>query len=106
MLWFTKARYGILTPTRDVIYGPQACILNRVDETLGAKWLTLNISSFSSSFSKEPCSKVVFSTLGLVATRVFNVHLLNVVVFSKKILWFAQTNVITLKTQTHEVNAR
>ena len=42
----------------------------------------------------------------IVATRVFNVCLLHAVAFYKELYGFAQNNVITLKTQTHAVNAR
>ena len=42
----------------------------------------------------------------LVATRVFNVRLLHSFALTKKLLWLAKTNVITLKIQTHAVNAR
>jgi len=41
-----------------------------------------------------------------VATRVFSVRLLQEVAFLKQLRWLAQTNVITLKTQPYEVNAR
>ena len=37
----------------------------------------------------------------LVAGLVFNVHLLHAFTFSKKLLWLAQTNVTTVKMQTH-----
>jgi len=45
-------------------------------------------------------------TLSCVATRVFSVRLLRAVAFSKKLPWFEPTNVISLKTQLHAVNAR
>ena len=43
-------------------------------------------------------------TLRLVATRGFNMRLLHAIAFLKKLLWLAQTIVITQKTQTHSVN--
>ena len=45
------------------------------------------------------------NVLRLVATLVFNMRLLHAIAFSKKLLWLAQTNVISFKTQTHAVNA-
>jgi hypothetical protein len=47
-----------------------------------------------------------FCLLSRVATVVFNVRLLHAVVFSKQLRWLEPTKVITLKTQTHAVNAR
>ncbi len=47
-----------------------------------------------------------FLGLSCVATCVFCLSLLDVVAFSKKLRWFAQTKVISLKTQLHAVNAR
>jgi len=44
-------------------------------------------------------------TLSYVATSVLRMSLLHVVAFSKKLLWLAQTKVISLKTQLHAVNA-
>jgi len=44
--------------------------------------------------------------LSCVATVVFNVRLLHAFAFSKKLPWLAQNSVITLKMQTHAVNAR
>ena len=42
--------------------------------------------------------------LRLVAIHVFDVRLLQSFAFSKKLLWLAQTNVISLKTQIHSEN--
>ena len=42
----------------------------------------------------------------LVVILLFNVRILHAVAFSKKLLWVAQTNVITLKTQMHAIHAR
>ncbi len=46
------------------------------------------------------------NNLSCVATSVLRMRLLHVVAFSKKLQWWAQTKVITLKTQLHAVNAR
>jgi len=45
-------------------------------------------------------------SLSCVATSVLRMRLLQVVEFSKKLRWLAQTKVITLKTQLHVVNVR
>jgi len=44
--------------------------------------------------------------LSCIATRVFSGRLLHDVAFSKKLLWFEKTKVITLKMQLDAVNAR
>jgi len=49
--------------------------------------------------------KYIGIQLSWVATVVFNVRLLHAVAFWKKLPLFEPTNVITLKTQVHAVNA-
>ncbi len=44
--------------------------------------------------------------LSCVATSVLRMRLMQVVAFSKKLRWLAQTKVLTLKTQLHAVNTR
>jgi len=44
-------------------------------------------------------------SLSCVATVVLRMRLLHAVAFSKKLSWFEPTNVITLKTLSHAVNA-
>ena len=44
--------------------------------------------------------------LGFVARRVFSVRLLRAVTFIKKLLCSTKTSLITLKMQTHAINAR
>jgi len=44
--------------------------------------------------------------LNCVATHVFSMRFMHEVAFLKYLPWFAQTSVITLKTQMHAVNAR
>jgi hypothetical protein len=47
-----------------------------------------------------------FLHLSCVATSVLRMRLLHAIAFSKKLLWFGSTNVISLKTQPYAVNAR
>jgi hypothetical protein len=51
------------------------------------------------------CSRSKIWALSWVATAVFNVRLLHAVAFSKQLPWFEPTNVGSLKTQPHAVNA-
>jgi hypothetical protein len=64
--------------------------------------MKLTPSDINSQTSKT--SKV--TNLSCVATSVLRMRLLHAVAFSKKLHWLAQTKVISLKTQLHEVNAR
>jgi len=49
---------------------------------------------------------IILLLLSCFATSVLRMRLLHVFAFSKKLRWLAQTNVISLKTQLHAVNAR
>ncbi len=75
----------------------------RTGKTLMLKnpmFLKLGHSSSPFMVSWKTCN------LSCVATRIFSMRLLHAVAFSKKLSWFEPTNVITLKTQLHAVNAR
>jgi len=76
---------------------------------INAHWKRLSQLSFSFyNMSTEQiwCHNCSNAILGWVATVVFNVRLQHAVVFSKKWRWLEPTKLITLKTQTHTVNAR
>jgi len=73
------------------------CLISKCFRRQKMRMINIGEQGFTTFFSGVPLLDL--------KELVFNMRLLHAVAFSKKLPWFEPTNVISLKTQQHAVNA-